>query len=232
MKGSEKDAPLQDHAGHIQLFAAPDEKAIRATQKNGEAEAEKAKKRKREEDQVTMRFSNAAGYQVGLQKPWYADASIKEHVPPTASRNELMLAELRGKDVWGNEDGRRKERERSRIASSDPFAAMQQAQRQLKQSEKDKETWQRKQQAELDELKRQQYEQKKSRDVNRHSWDDFQLDGRGARGTSDPPRQRGGPSEENEHGGRRHRNRHRRHRSRDGSHERDKRSRHRPQRHE
>ncbi|USW56358.1 Putative CBF1-interacting co-repressor CIR domain, leukocyte receptor cluster member 1 [Septoria linicola] len=99
-KGGNVEAPLQDHAGHIQLFAPPEEKDIRARQKNEEAEAEKAKKRKREEDLVTMKFSNAAGYNNGMQKPWYAAGQATKPVE-TASRNEVMLAELKGKDVWG-----------------------------------------------------------------------------------------------------------------------------------
>ncbi|KXS99873.1 hypothetical protein AC578_4470 [Pseudocercospora eumusae] len=177
----EKEAPLQDHAGNIQLFPPPDEKAIRATQKNEEVEAEKAKKRRREEDQVTMRFSNAAGYQNGMQKPWYAESdhrSSTTNSDPTVSRNELMLAELKGKDVWGNEDPRRKEREQNRISSNDPFAAMQHAQRQLKQSERDREAWQKRQQVELEQLKEEQRREKEERRRRRHKDDDEDsLDG-------------------------------------------------------
>lgn len=148
LKEKEKDAPLQDHAGHIQLIPAPDEIDIRKAEKNAEVEAEKAKKRKREEDQYMMKFSNAAGYQNGMQRPWYA--ARKEAAPAT----DPVLAEVQGKDVWGNEDPRRKEREQGRISSSDPFAAMQQAQRQLKQSIRDKEVWQKERQAELKALEK------------------------------------------------------------------------------
>lgn len=215
LKKTGKDAPLQDHAGNIQLFPAPDEKAIRATQKNDEAEAEKAKKRKREEDQVTMRFSNAAGYQNGMQKPWYADVSkpSSEKTGPTVSRNDLMLAELKGKDVWGNEDPRRKEREQNRISSNDPFAAMQHAQRQLKQSEKDKEAWQKRQQAELEALKREQRREKESR--RRHvedGLDSFSLDA-----PAEKKRDRDGSRHRRHRHHRRSRSREREHRRRDRS---------------
>ena len=162
------EAPLQDHAGHIQLFAPPDEKAIRAKQKNEEAEADKAKKRKREEDLITMKFSNAAGYNNGMQKPWYAAGGTSRQ-NEGALRNEIMLAELKGKDVWGNEDPRRKERETKRIVSNDPFAMMQSAQKQLKQSEKDKEEWERRRRKEVEEFEKEQQQQqrKKRADVGR-----------------------------------------------------------------
>ncbi|PPJ52832.1 hypothetical protein CBER1_11548 [Cercospora berteroae] len=193
------EAPLQDHAGHIQLFAPPDEKEIRAKQKNEEAEAEKAKKRKREEDLVTMKFSNAGGYNNGMQRPWYAAADTPRQ-SEGASRNEIMLAELKGKDVWGNEDPRRKERETKRIVSSDPFAMMQSAQKQLKQSEKDKEEWERKRKAELEELRREQQRTKRRGD-DEDSLDGFSLDAPAKDEKSDKHRHR-------------HRHHHRRHRSR------------------
>ncbi|EME42496.1 hypothetical protein DOTSEDRAFT_133597 [Dothistroma septosporum NZE10] len=218
LKEREKDAPLEDHAGHIQLFSAPDERDLRKAEKNAEAEAEKVKKRKREEDQVTMRFSNAAG----SQKPWYAAANER---PASTATTDLVLAEVQGKDVWGNEDSRRKEREQNRISSSDPFASMQTAQRQLKQSERDKEKWQQKQQAEIAALKRagrcrkERHRHRREDEVD--SLDGFSLDAPEAntreRSDHDRHRRRG-----------HHHHRHRRH-SRSRSGERDRhRSRHRP----
>ncbi|WPB06939.1 uncharacterized protein RHO25_011599 [Cercospora beticola] len=174
---SAAEAPLQDHTGHIQLFAPPDEKQIRSKQKNAEAEAEKAKKRKREEDLGTMKFSNAAGYNNGMQKPWYAatDNAPRQSTDTSASRNEIMLAELKGKDVWGNEDSRRKERETKRIVSSDPFAMMQSAQKQLKQSERDKEEWERRRRKELEDLKREQQRKKRRGEIDKDSLDGFSV---------------------------------------------------------
>ncbi|KAK3671828.1 hypothetical protein LTR78_008374 [Recurvomyces mirabilis] len=167
------DAPLVDHAGHLQLIPVPDEKASsRKAGKNAEVEAEKAKKRKRKEDQVTMRFSNAAGYQQGLQKPWYAsNKRAKPDADPASASAEdgaLTLTAVQEKDVWGNDDPRRKERERSRISSSDPFAAMQNAQKQLKQSTRDKEKWELEQYRELEKLKREQRGERKHRRHHHH----------------------------------------------------------------
>jgi len=217
----ERDAPLQDHAGNIQLIPAPDEVAIREAEKNAEAEADKAKKRKRDEDQITMRFSNAAGYNNGMQEPWYAAGKDK----PNSSPPDLLLAEVQGKDVWGNEDPRRKEREQSRIISNDPFAAMQQAQRQLKQSERDRQSWQQKQQADIERLKS---EQRRNRQTRRRgdaeSLAGFSLDA--------PARDKDDGEGRHKHRSGRHHHRHHRHqsRSRSRSHSRE-RDRHRSHRH-
>ncbi|KAI4755045.1 hypothetical protein E4T52_10334 [Aureobasidium sp. EXF-3400] len=65
------DVSVTDHAGHIQLFAAPNERALLTNSRNAEAEAEKAKKAREIEDQYTMRFSNAAGFkQSASSAPW------------------------------------------------------------------------------------------------------------------------------------------------------------------
>ena len=168
------DAPLLDHNQHLQLIPAPDEKDIRKA-KNDDAEAEKARKRKRDEDQYTMRFSNAAGISQGLTKPWYA-ASKSE----TSTRDAMVLADVQAKNVWGNEDPLRKDRERNRISSNDPFAAMQSAQRQLKQSESDRQKFNTERATEIEELKRD--EARRHRHPRRHerhnedSLEGFSLD--------------------------------------------------------
>ncbi|KAK6441723.1 hypothetical protein LTR95_002056 [Oleoguttula sp. CCFEE 5521] len=191
------DAPLVDRAGHLQLVPVPDECTTRKLKKNAEVEAEKARKQKREEDLVTMKFSNAAGYKNGMAKPWYAagTAGQREDTVGTA------LDEAPGKDVWGNPDPRRKEREQSRVVSNDPFAAMQQAQRQLKQSTKDKEVWDLHRQKELKALKTADDERRRRRRKREHRRrDDVEdLDGFSLDATTDRSRE--------------HRRRH--HRSRD-----------------
>ena len=171
-KLGDEDAPLLDHAGHLQLIPAPDNKAIRKAEKNAEAEAEKAKKRKRDEDQYTMRFSNAAGFKNGVEKPWYAAGKSAPVAAPDDSSNALVLAHVQDKDVWGNEDPRRKDRERNRISTNDPFAAMQQAQQQLKQSERDKEKWRKERTAEVEELKRANEKEQRREKKNRRRQDD------------------------------------------------------------
>lgn len=221
--GDGSDAPLVDHTGHLQLIPAPDEKAIRKAEKNAEAEAEKAKKRKRDEDQYTMRFSNAAGFNNGMAKPWYAAAESKASTDKTDKA--LVLPHVQDKDAWGNEDLRRKDRELDRISSNDPFAVMRQAQRQLKQSEKDKEKWQRERLAETEELKRAEEDNRRRRSSHRRrdddedSLEDFSLDAVSSRTEDRNSRHR-----------HRHRHHHRRSRSRSPSRDRDKRSRHRSSR--
>lgn len=142
----QNDTPLVDSDGHLQLIPAPDEAAVRKVEKNADAEAEKAKNKRRDEDQSTMRFSNAAGFNTSMQqKPWYA-----------SSENARIVSYGPGKDVWGNEDPRRQEREQNRVSTNDPFAAMQQAQRQLKQSVRDRDDWKRERDAEMLAMRREE----------------------------------------------------------------------------
>ena len=214
----DQEAPLLDHAGHLQLIPAPDEKAIRKAEKNAEVEAEKAKKRKREEDQYTMRFSNAAGFNNNMGRPWYA--ASKTTASETTS-HALVLADVQDKDVWGNEDPLRRDRERSRISSNDPFAAMQQAQMKIKQSEYDRNKWNRDREAELEELKqaeerrRRKKHRRRDDDDDGHSLDDFSLDAPSA-----------DMGEQGERDRRRRRHHHHRRGSRSRSRERDRKSRH------
>ncbi|KAG9994251.1 hypothetical protein KCU78_g18524, partial [Aureobasidium melanogenum] len=127
----EDNVALTDHAGHIQLFAAPNENTLLADSRNAEAEAEKAKKAREYEDQYTMRFINAAGYkQSASSAPWYVSSSKQGPVVQEPS-----------KDVWGNEDPGRRDRQQTRLTSNDPMAFMQRAQTQLKQAETDREKW-------------------------------------------------------------------------------------------
>jgi hypothetical protein len=211
------DAPLQDRRGHIQLVSAPEEGRGRGVESSKEEKASQRKKNDEEQSQG-MRFSDAAGYRKGMDKPWYtASSNNRDRHDNQKSTSELVLAEVQGKDVWGNEDPRRVERERQRVTSSDPFAMMQQAQKQLKRSEGDREKWQAERDREMQQLKD---EDKKRRHERKHesrrSWrredeDDglegFSLDG--------PAREsRSHPSDRD--GSRRHRHS-RRHRSRERS---------------
>lgn len=144
------DAPLTDHAGHIDLFPVDMKESLKR-EKNAEAEKEKRKKEQAFEDQYTMRFSNAAGRD-GLGKPWY----ITQHNPGPVTGESTPALEYPGfenKNVWGNEDPRRKEREQARISSNDPFAFMQKAQSQLRKSKEDKKRWADERKRELRELR-------------------------------------------------------------------------------
>lgn len=160
------DAPISDSAGHINLFPSASAKA----DKNPEAESEAAQKKRSYEDQYTMRFSNAAGFKEKIgQKPWYSSTDQE----PTA------LGSIPGKDVWGNEDPRRKERAQARMSANDPLAAMKRGVRQLKTSEQERKRYNDGKRRELDALKVDQAKHSRrrlERSVSVDSLDGFRLD--------------------------------------------------------
>ena len=155
------DAPLVDHTGHIDLF--PQERSNKSAEKNVEAEKELAKKKKEYEDQYTMKFSNAAGFKQGLENPWYSKTG------PSKEAEE----DLPGKDVWGNEDPRRKEREAARIASNDPLAMMRQGAAQVRHVEKERKLWREEQEKEMRDLIESERRKKHKR---KHRGDDDDLE--------------------------------------------------------
>ena len=137
------DAPITDSQGHINLF--PVEGPRKHAQKNAEVEAEKAKKQKEFEDQYTMRFSNAAGFKQSIgEKPWYQILG-----KGTEDSEELQAP---SKDVWGNEDPRRREREKMRMTADDPLAAIQRGVAGVREVEKDRERWRREKEREIKEI--------------------------------------------------------------------------------
>ncbi|KAF4624189.1 hypothetical protein G7Y89_g13984 [Cudoniella acicularis] len=209
------DVPLVDHTGHIDLF--PQERSQKV-EKNAEAEKEAAKKKKEYEDQYTMRFSNAAGFKQGLENPWYSKTGpTKEEVD-----------EMPGKDVWGNEDPRRKEREAARIVSNDPLAMMRQGAAQVRQVEKERKRWREEKERELAALeaeeRRRKNHKRKHDDDDDDDLEDFSLDKPGR--SEESSRRRHDDRERRE---RKHRHRHRssraeeegRHRHRHKDRERD-----------
>ena len=205
------DAPLTDHKGHINLF--PAEGSRHHAPKNAEAEAEAAKKKKEFEDQYTMRFSNAAGFKQSIgQQPWYSSTG--------AVNDGEEGADAVSKDIWGNEDPRRKEREKLRIASDDPMAAIKKGVAQLRQVERERQRWKEERDRELRDIveaetrreKKKRERPKVTDDLENFSLNDTNADKDVAR---------------SHHRGRHHRrserSHHRRHRSR--SHHRSKSSR-------
>lgn len=101
-------APIVDRRGHFDLFG--DEKSRCHAEKNEEAEREARKKKQEVEDQYTMRLSNAAG-KGGIKRPWYSQGDADRQGEPL-------------KDMWGNDDPRRKQRDTDRMAANDPLAMM------------------------------------------------------------------------------------------------------------
>ncbi|KXL47770.1 MAG: hypothetical protein FE78DRAFT_29656 [Acidomyces sp. 'richmondensis'] len=174
------DAPLVDDGGHLVLIPPPpDQRSISNTGKNSaHGEKAQAKNRGREDGQFSMHFSNAVGNNSSEAKPWYIQAS--RNFTNEKAESEVILPYLQDKDVWGNEDLLRKERERARISSSDPFAAMQLAQRQLKLSQKDRATWEQQRAAEVGRQKshkrRRREEEGSSHGEGADSFEEFALD--------------------------------------------------------
>ena len=137
------DAPLTDLKGHINLF--PEKGPKRKAPKNAEAEAEMAKEKKEYEDQYTMRFSNAAGFKESIsQRPWYSSTGN------IATEEEAL--ETVTKDVWGNEDPRRKERAQKKLMADDPMAIIQKGVSDLRQVEKERKKWQIERENEMNEI--------------------------------------------------------------------------------
>ncbi|KAG9234482.1 hypothetical protein BJ875DRAFT_11708 [Amylocarpus encephaloides] len=208
------DAPLTDHNGHIDLFPQEKPTPHQEVQKNEEAERELAKKKKSYEDQYTMKFSNAAGFKQTLSdNPWYSKKSS------TTVQADVMP----DKDVWGNEDPRRLEREKKRIVDNDPLAMMKVGARQVREVAKERKKWVEEKEREMKELDAQDRRRKHKRRRERDEEDDlesFRLDNTG----------RESPSRRHNDGDRERRHRHssnRRHSHRSD----DRRRRHKSRRH-
>ena len=158
------DAPLTDNQGHINLF--PSEVPIHKSTKNAEVEAEKVKKKRELEDQYTMRFSNAAGFKHAIgQKPWYQQVGD--------GRDTQEAEEMPSKDVWGNEDPRRKEREKMRIVADDPLAAMRNGAAGVREAERQKTKWREEKTRDIRALEEDERRRERKR-RRRHEEDDFE----------------------------------------------------------
>ena len=169
------DVPITDHAGHINLFPAPSSR--HHMQKNPEAEAEAAKKKREFEDQYTMRFSNAAGFKQDIgATPWYSTSGTKS----AQSGEEELVKDVVGKDVWGNKDPRRKEREKIRIDASDPLTAIRQGVEDLRKVERQRKAWREEREREAKDLEestmRDRRERKKRKTLDHAELEGFGLD--------------------------------------------------------
>lgn len=177
------DAPLVDSSGHINLF--PSEATRKPVEKNEEAEAESERNKRKYEAQYAMRFSNAAGFNQSVGKrPWYSSSALEVTAPEPMPE----------KDVWGNEDPMRREREKARLDANDPLAAMKRGVRQLKAVEQQRKEWREERSKELEALKMNESQQSSHRERKRSrsrrhgsmdSLEGFKLD-------SSPDRRRAG----------------------------------------
>ncbi|KAL3482313.1 hypothetical protein BJX99DRAFT_252569 [Aspergillus californicus] len=164
------DTPLHDSDGHINLFPRKEDSRKRVVEKNPETEKETADKRRSYEDQYTMRFSNAAGFRQDIGKdPWYLSSRAGGVAPES----------LPSKNVWGNEDPLRKDREKARMDLNDPLAAMKRGVRQLKTVEDERKKWNQERARELDALKaseKSRSSRRRRRSRSKDSLEDFRLD--------------------------------------------------------
>ncbi|KAL5347410.1 hypothetical protein ACLOAV_007722 [Pseudogymnoascus australis] len=140
------EAPLLDESGHIDLFPSERPKSTKDDTKKIQAEKELAKRKKEYADNYTVKFSDAAGFKKGLESPWYSSGKAGLAV------DEPL--EVPSKDVWGNEDPRRKEREATRIVSNDPLAAMRQGAAKVRQVAKERKQWQEEREREMAEMEK------------------------------------------------------------------------------
>ncbi|CAM1509058.1 Fc.00g027970.m01.CDS01 [Cosmosporella sp. VM-42] len=143
-------APIVDHSGHIDLFGSELTRAH--AEKNEEADKESSKKKQSYEDQYTMRFANAAGRDKdSLTKAWYSQSDSIVSAPPL-------------RNVWGNEDPRRKERDAQRIVANDPLAMMKRGAGKVRELNKERRKEREEHEEELRALKREErHKEKKKR---------------------------------------------------------------------
>ncbi|KAI2622863.1 hypothetical protein GGS21DRAFT_547234 [Xylaria nigripes] len=215
-------APLVDSKGHIALFPQNDtDVGASRNQKNEEAEREAAEKRRDFEDQYTMRFANAGGRNNGGvtgSGPWYASNGARDLRGSADIRDQAP-----GKDVWGNEDPKRKAREAARVASNDPLAMMKKGAAKVRDVERERRTLNEEKARELKQLRREEkrHEKRRSRHNDPNELEGFNLD-------AQPANDDDGRDERKEHRHRRrsdHDNHHHRH-HRHHEHEHEKRDSH------
>ena len=144
-------APILDQSGHIDLFG--DERSRAHAQKNDEAEKERAKKEKEYEDQYTMRFSNAAGKDGIRSRPWYSQGEDERRQAPL-------------KDMWGNEDPKRKERDAKRVNSNDPLAMMKQGASKIREIKQERKKMQEERDDELRQMRKDDRRREKRSDID------------------------------------------------------------------
>ena len=115
-----------------------------------------------------MRFSNAAGFRQAVHDaPWYSTARKDGH--------RTTDVETPSKNVWGNTDPGRREREKLRLAVDDPLMAMRQGAAGVREVEKQRAEWKLQRNVEIMDLKRD--ERRRERRRHRDTQDDHALEG-------------------------------------------------------
>lgn len=161
-----------DKAGHIDLVGGPPEPPPSAG-KNPEYEREAAKKKRELEDQFQMRFSNAAGRDgFAAGAPWYAKADGRRTTTDATTTATTTVVTKEGvdaetgmeapsKDVWGNDDPKRKVRAVQRLNTDDPLAMMKTGAKRAREVEKERKREVEERERELRELRREERRREK-----------------------------------------------------------------------
>ena len=125
-RGSRRDdAALVGKDGHLQLFAADEERDRRNSRKEDGDSRRGEPERSGVGNEGGMRFTDAAGYNKHSgDDPWYTGGNGGDEAKARTN-------------VFGREDPGRQRRAQARAAVTDPFSMMQAAQRQIKQSVSD-----------------------------------------------------------------------------------------------
>lgn len=145
-KQHHSDEPPTDLRGHVSLF--PEE---RRRSENPVTEDTNARSRNETYHQDAIPLSSATGMDSTSRQPWY-----------TASPDRPNGSNLPSKDVWGNEDPRRKERDHQRLTANDPLTAMKRGIQQLRKAERHRKEWMVQREMDLNEV-----EQMAKRDARR-----------------------------------------------------------------
>lgn len=146
-KKEQAEAPITDQRGNINLF--PETKKEHGVPRRLTEEDKEKSRQKEAEENLGMPLKAALGREAS-SRTWYMDT-------------DGTVKDREGRDVWGNEDPRRLQRDSRRVASADPLAFMKQAQTRLKEVHRER----RVREQELEASRRQ-------RDVD---FEDFSLDG-------------------------------------------------------
>jgi hypothetical protein len=153
---------LTDSKGHISLFPPPETKALTKAERNPDVEREKARKERDLKDQYQMRFVNAGGSKealgAGKVGPWYAATGST-----TAGDGDAMPS----KDVWGNDDPKRKEREVARLGVNDPLAMMKRGAAKVRELGKERNRDAEEREREMEAMKREEKRRRRETDDRR-----------------------------------------------------------------
>lgn len=187
-------ASLTDSRGHISLFPPPETKALTKAERNPEVEREKARKERDLKDQYQMRFVNAAGSKealgAGKVGPWYAAGG-----DTAAGDGDAMPS----KDVWGNDDPRRKDREVARLGASDPLAMMKRAAAKVRELGKERNKEAEEREREMEAMRREEKRKRRETSDRRRERSPDRRRGTDDRKREGSPDTRRGESRRHEH---------------------------------